>query len=134
MVDNPIDLNISFYSEGKNIHCTSPTRISKVCDSSQPKPEWTCEIPYIQIQAICPIACQFAKFVGLISGVLSLPYSLKKNKTTPTGIVISTLEYFFLSTLQELVDSVENAKEPPLFHGSDEDTLYSQTQVFAGQA
>ncbi len=41
-------------------------------------------------------------------GSTSLPYSPKKNKTTSIGIMVSTLEYLVLSTLEELSDPVEN--------------------------
>ena len=69
----------------------------RVVDSSQPRPER--EIMYDQLQGIYPITCQYKKVIGLIPGVISLPYS-PKNKTTSTEIVGLTLKEAVISTLE----------------------------------
>ena len=74
---------------------------------------------YTQIQTIHPITRQFAKVVGLIPGVISLPYSPKKNKTTSIWIVVSSVEYMVLSSLEESTNFVEKEEDPPLYHSGE---------------
>jgi len=105
MADKPTDPIIISYGQGSNDRYTSPIHAFEVGDSSQPRPE--CEIPYDQLRVVHPITRQFTKSIRLIPGVISLPYSRKKNKTTSIGIVVSTLEEAVLCTLEELADSME---------------------------
>lgn len=115
MADRPTDPIIPSFGQGKNVHSTFPTRAFEVGDSSQLRPKR--EISYTQIQVIHPITRQFTKVGRLIDRVISLPYSPKKNKTTSTWIVVSSVEYMVLSTLEELANSMEKEEEPPLFNG-----------------
>ena len=130
MVDIPTDPIIPYSGEGSNVHSTSSTCYSKFVNSSQPKPE--CEIPYDQLQMIHPITRQFAKIVRLNLGVISLPYSPKKNKTNSTWIVALTLEEAVLSTFEDFADFLENQEEPPLFHSGDGDNIPLLNSTFGG--
>lgn len=121
MVDNATGPIIPSFGQVNSDHSTSPTHDFEFGDSSQPRPE--CEIPYDQLRVILPITRQFTKVVGLILGATSIPYSLKKNKTTSMRIVVSTLEDMVLETLEEFTDSMENQEGPPLFYDGDRDNI-----------
>lgn len=128
MVVRPTDATIPSFDQGINIHCTSPTCYFQVGNSSQPRLE--CEISYDQLPAIRPITHQFTKVVGLIPGVIILPYSPNKNKTTSIGIVVSSVEEVVLATLEELADSMEREEEPGYFIVVTEATSYCLGSTF----
>lgn len=58
---------------------------------------------------------------------------MKKKETIRTGIVVSTVEYLAFTTLQELVESVDNTKipkKPPSYNEGDEDNVVLSDDTF----
>jgi len=86
----------------------SPAHIPKVGNYSQPRTAQPYEVSYDQIRAIRPITQKFARAIGLIPGIETLPYFLKKT----TGIVVSTVEELVIAALEEFADSEENMEKP----------------------
>jgi len=55
------------------------------------------------------------KAVGLIPDIQYLPYASRKPKSTPTGVVVSSVEEVVLATLKGLAEYIEDGEEPPVF-------------------
>jgi len=70
------------------------------------------EIPYHHLCSIRPITHQFAKVVRLILGIQHLPYASRKPKSTPTRVIVSSMEEVVLTTLEGLEESIEDREEP----------------------
>ena len=111
MADNLTHPHHASFGQCNNIPNTSSIHILEVGGSSQLGLEQNCEISYEHILAIPPITCKFTKDIRLILGVHNLPYFPKKNVTTPTRIVVSTVEDLFLTTLEELVETAGSAEK-----------------------
>jgi len=99
--------------QGSNFHSPSPTHDSVVGYSSPPRIKH--EISYQHLRPICPITHQFAKAVKLILGIQHLPYASRKPKITLTWVVVSSVEEVVLSTLEGLLEVVEDKEEPSVF-------------------
>lgn len=133
MADNLPHPNPTSFDQGNNIPNTSPAYMPKVGESSQLKLAQNCEIYYDQILVIFPITCKFEKSIGLITGVHNIPYFLKKNPTTPNGIMVYTIEYLVLGTLEELAEFVENKEkleQSPSYNGGDRDNVVISKDIF----
>jgi len=112
MVDNSTHPHHTSSEHGNNIPNTSLTHIPKIDGSSQLSPKLTCEVTYENIQAIRPITHWFSKAIGLIPGAQNLPHFMNRQETTPTDIVVSTMEYLAFSTLEELEESADDMEHP----------------------
>lgn len=55
------------------------------------------------------------KVVELIPGIQYLPHASKKPKSTPTGVVVSSVEEAVLTSLEGLEEAIEDGEEPPIF-------------------
>ena len=105
MVDCPTDSTHPSSGQGNNTYSLSPMRNSEVGHFSPPRPKL--EIPYQHVWFVYPITCKFTKVIGLIPRVYTLSYSQRKQKTTPTRVVVSSVEEAIFATLEELVEAVE---------------------------
>ena len=108
-------------SQGSNSHSLSPTHDSTFGYSSLPKIEH--EILYHQLHSIRPITRQLVKEFGLILGIQHLPYTSRKPKFTPTGVVVSSVEEAILTTIEALTEAIKYGEEPPVLRQGKQDIL-----------
>jgi len=67
------------------------------------------------MHVVRPITYQFSNFFGPILDAHTLPSSQRKQKATPTWVVVSYVEEVILATLEEMVEVVENEEELLVF-------------------
>lgn len=133
MADNSTHPHHTSSRQGNNIPNTYPTYILEVGGSSQLDAEQTCKVSYENSGAIRPVTYLFAKDIRLIPGEHNLPYFLKKKETTPTRIVVSTVEYLVFSTPEELaefIDNIERPEQPPSYNEGDEGKIVLLDDTF----
>lgn len=121
MAKFPLTPTHQSFGQGSNLHSLSPMRDFAVGHFSPPKTKQ--EIPYQHLRSVHPITCKFTKFVGLIPRIQHLPYTSRKPKTTPTRVVVSSLEEVVLATLEGLAKAIEDGEEPSFFWQGERDTL-----------
>jgi len=120
-VEHPLTLTHQAFGQGNNLNSLSPTHNSVVGYFSHPSTEH--KIAYLHLRSIRPITCQFVKAVKLIPGIQNLPYTSRKPKATPTGVVVSLVVEVIIATLEGLAEAIEDKEEPPLFRQGERDTL-----------
>lgn len=100
MVECHITPTHQSYGQDSNSHSLSPTHNSKFGYSSPPNREH--KISYQHLCSIHPITRQFEKEVAPILGIQDLPYASRKLETTPTGVVVLSVEETVLSIVERM--------------------------------
>ena len=119
MAEIPLTITHQPSGQGNNLHPLSHDSAGGY--SSPPRIEH--EISNQNLRSICPITRQFAKVVRRIPRVQYLPHTSKKTNTTPTGVVVSSVEEAVLATLEGLEEAIEDGEEPPIFYEDGHCTL-----------
>lgn len=111
MVDNSPHFNKQTYVQGSNIPISTPIHTPEREENSHPSLGQVFEVTYYHIQRTQPITLQFVRPLNLLLVVVIPPHKLVRKETTPSGLLVSSVDYLVITTLEDLVDPTERKNQ-----------------------
>lgn len=111
MVENSSHPNKQASAQGSNVPISTLTHTLEKEEIVQYSPRKTFEVTYDQLRTIQPITHHFSRALGLLHVANILPHKPVEKETTPSDVLISSMEDLVITTLEELVEPTKNQGE-----------------------